>query len=261
MESANRSVDDDLSARLARCYTGVVYDVLRGRGITECVLPSAIIPLDPTMVAVGPVFTVRGWPDATVSPHETLLLWTGLLSRAPKGHVVMMQGNDSARALMGELSAETLEFRGVRGYIVDGGCRDTAFIRKIGFPVFCDKATPRDIVGAWVPVAYDEPISYGQVVVRPGDYVLADCDGIVVIPQAIVAEVVEAATAAMSTEDKVRAPPSSRASTRGRPTSTTASSNAGLRVRRAYKAAMRPTRLPTVTSSSCGSTGLARWTW
>lgn len=205
MEHSKHPIDDELAARLACCYTGVVYDVLRGRGITECVLPSAIVPLDAAMVAAGPVFTVRGRPDASVSPHETLLRWTGLLSLAPNGHVVMMQGNDAARALMGELSAETLQFRGVRGYIVDGGCRDTAFIRKIGFPVFCDKATPRDIVGAWVPVAYDEPISYGQVVVRPGDYVLADCDGIVVIPQAIATEVVDAAIAAMSTEDKVRA--------------------------------------------------------
>ncbi len=205
MATSNHPIDDDLSARLARCYTGVVYDVLRGRGITACVLPASIVPLDLAMVAAGPVFTVRGMPDATVSPHESLLRWTELLSRSPKGHVVMMQGHDAERALMGELSAETLQFRGVRGYIVDGGCRDTAFIRKIGFPVFCDKATPRDIVGAWVPVAYDEPVSYGQVVVRPGDYVLADCDGIVVIPGAIAAEVVEAAGAAMRTEDKVRA--------------------------------------------------------
>jgi regulator of RNase E activity RraA len=205
MATSNQPVDDDLSVRLARCYTGVVYDVLRGRGITECVLPASIVPLDLGMVAAGPVFTVRGMPDTSVSAHESLLRWTELLSRAPKGHVVMMQGHDAERALMGELSAETLQFRGVRGYIVDGGCRDTAFIRKIGFPVFCDKATPRDIVGAWVPVAYDEPVSYGQVVVRPGDYVLADCDGIVVIPGAIAAEVIEAAGAAMRTEDQVRA--------------------------------------------------------
>ncbi len=194
-----------LAERLARCYTGVVYDVMRGRGITECILPPTIVPLDRAMVAAGPVFTVRGLPDASVPAHETLLRWTELLSRSPKGHVVMVQGNDAERALMGELSAETLQFRGVRGYIVDGGCRDTGFIRKIGFPVFCDKATPRDIVGAWVPVAYDEPISYGQVVVRPGDYVLADCDGIVVIPGEIAEGVVSDALAAMSTEDKVRA--------------------------------------------------------
>ena len=202
---ADAPVADSLADRLARCYTGVVYDVLRARGISECILPPTIVPLDREMVAAGPVFTVRGLPDATVSAHETLLRWTELLSRSPRGHVVMVQGNDGERALMGELSAETLQFRGVRGYIVDGGCRDTGFIRRIGFPVFCDKATPRDIVGAWVPVAYDEPISYGQVVVRAGDYVLAHCDGIVVIPKALVEEVVEAATQAMSTEDKVRA--------------------------------------------------------
>ena len=201
----DESRDDALSTQLARCYTGVVYDTLRSRGITQCVLPPSIVPLDRAMVAAGPVFTVRGRPDASVSPHETLLRWTEFLARAPKGHVVMMQGEDDERALMGELSAETLQFRGVRGFIVDGGCRDTAFIRRLGFPVFADKATPRDIVGAWLPVAYDEPISYGQVVVRPGDYVLADCDGIVVIPQAIAAEVIAAATASMQTEDLVRA--------------------------------------------------------
>lgn len=196
---------DALADRLARCYTGVVFDTLRSRGLVDCILPPTIVPLDRDMVCAGPVFTVRGRPDKSVSAHESLLRWTELLALAPRGHVVMTQGHDSERALMGELSAETLQFRGVRGYIVDGGCRDTAFIRRLGFAVFCDKATPRDIVGAWVPVAYDEPISFGQVVVRPGDYVLADCDGIVVIPQAIAAEVVDAATASMQTEDKVRA--------------------------------------------------------
>ena len=201
----NEPGDDGLTTRLARCYTGVVFDVMRGLGHADCILPPSIVPLDLGMVAAGPVFTVRGRPDASVSAHESLLRWTELLARAPAGHVVMVQGNDSERALMGELSAETLQFRGVRGYIVDGGCRDTAFIRRLGFPVFCDKATPRDIVGAWVPVAYEEPINYGQVVVRPGDHVLADCDGIVVIPGAIAASVIDAAIAAMSTEDKVRA--------------------------------------------------------
>ena len=201
----NEPGDDGLTTRLARCYTGVVFDVMRGLGHADCILPPSIVPLDLGMVAAGPVFTVRGRPDASVSAHESLLRWTELLARAPAGHVVMVQGNDSERALMGELSAETLQFRGVRGYIVDGGCRDTAFIRHLGFPVFCDKATPRDIVGAWVPIAYEEPINYGQVVVRPGDHVLADCDGIVVIPGAIAASVIDAAIAAMSTEDKVRA--------------------------------------------------------
>ena len=144
-------------------------------------------------------------PDASISPHETLLRWTELLARAPAGHVVMVQGHDAERALMGELSAETLQFRGVRGYIVDGGCRDTAFIRRLGFPVFCDKATPRDIVGAWVPVAYDEPISLRpgrRAAWRPRPRRLRRHRR---HPGAIAASVIDAATAAMATEDKVRA--------------------------------------------------------
>ena len=106
---------DALADRLARCYTGVVFDTLRARGLVDCILPPTIVPLDRDMVCAGPVFTVRGRPDKNVSAHESLLRWTELLSRAPRGHVVMTQGHDSKRALMGELSAETLHFRGVRG--------------------------------------------------------------------------------------------------------------------------------------------------
>jgi regulator of RNase E activity RraA len=156
------------------------------------------------MVAAGPVFTVRGRPDTTVSPHETLLLWTDFLARAPKGHVVMMQGHDGERALMGELSAETLQFRGVRGYIVDGGSRDNAFVRKLGFPVFSRFQTPRDIVAAWVPEAYGEPITIGQVRIATGDFVLADIDGIVVIPERVAEEAVTRVEAVMQTENLVR---------------------------------------------------------
>ena len=106
---------DALADRLARCYTGVVFDTLRARGLVDCILPPTIVPLDRDMVCAGPVFTVRGRPDKSVSAHESLLRWTELLARAPRGHVVMTQGHDSKRALMGELSAETLHFRGVRG--------------------------------------------------------------------------------------------------------------------------------------------------
>jgi 4-hydroxy-4-methyl-2-oxoglutarate aldolase len=51
----------------------------------------------------------------------------------------------------------------VRGYIVDGGCRDVSFIKALGFPVFCRFTTPRDIVAAWTPEAYNVPIQIGEV--------------------------------------------------------------------------------------------------
>jgi len=59
---------------------------------------------------------------------------------------------------MGELSSETLAYKNVLGYIVDGGCRDSAFIEKLGFPVFCGYYTPLDIVGKWAATAFEHPI-------------------------------------------------------------------------------------------------------
>jgi hypothetical protein len=70
----------------------------------------------------------------------------------------------------------------VLGYIVDGGCRDWAFMEELGFPVFCEYFTPVDVVGKWAATALGESIQIGEVTVRTGDYVLADRDGIVVIP-------------------------------------------------------------------------------
>lgn len=194
----------DHAERLARCYSGAVYDTLRERGIDDTVLPRDIRPLDDARVLAGPVFTVRGSPKSGVSGHDTLLAWTGFLSRAPKGHVVVCQGQDDTRALMGELSAETLQSRGVLGYFSDGGCRDCAFIRSIGFPVFSRFYSPRDVVGTWTPDAFDQPITIGGVAIRPGDYLIADIDGAVVIPSAIVDEVISEVERVMQAENQVR---------------------------------------------------------
>ena len=197
-------MDADLAERLQRCYSGAVFDVLRGRGIADTVLPPGIAPLDPGRRLAGPVFTMRGRPAPGADPHETLLAWTGFLSQALAGHVVVCEGNDRTRALMGELSAETLHRKGVRGYVTDGGCRDCGFILELGFPVFCGFRTPRDVVGAWLPEAFGVEVALGGVAVRPGDWLIGDIDGVVVVPGAIAAEVVEEVERVMRTESLVR---------------------------------------------------------
>jgi regulator of RNase E activity RraA len=133
-----------------------------------------------------------------------LLEWTGMLGKAPAASVVVCQPNDNSLSHMGELSAETLLFRGIRGYIVDGGCRDSDFIYNIGFPVWCRYFTPSDIVGRWVPERLGEPIVIGEVTIHSGDYALADRDGIVIIPGEIAAEIVTVTEAVMQTENLVR---------------------------------------------------------
>jgi regulator of RNase E activity RraA len=196
---------DALTERLARCYTGAIHDVLRALGHERVVLPAGIRPLDPARRLAGPVWTVSGHIDRTKSAHDTLLGWTGLLSKAPPGRVIVCQPQNHEVALMGELSAETLKNKGVLGYVVDGGCRDTEFILKIGFPVFFRFHTPSDIVGRWIPDRFAEPITIGDVTIRDGDYLLGDRDGVVVVPQAVAADAVTKTEEVVQTENKVRA--------------------------------------------------------
>ena len=193
-----------LTERLEKLYTGAVHDVLRAMGYPNCVLPNAIKALDPAKKVAGEVYTVSGHIDQTRDPHDTLVQWTGLLSKAPSGKVLVCQPNTYMVALMGELSAETLQRKGVRGYVVDGGCRDTEFILKLGFPVFCSFNTPADIVGRWVPDRLGEPVTIGGVTISSGDYVLGDRDGVVAIPRAVAEEAIAKTEEVVSTENQVR---------------------------------------------------------
>jgi 4-hydroxy-4-methyl-2-oxoglutarate aldolase len=195
-----------LSDRLHACHSSVVHDVMKDMGLALRVLPRTIVGLERTMKAAGPVFTVRGRPDPTLDKHTSLYEWAGLLSRAPTGHVVVCQPQDDTRALFGGLSAEALALKNVRGYIVDGGCRDVQAIADQGFPVFARYATPIDIVCAWRAEAFEQPVAIGGQQVLPDDYVLADRDGIILIDAKNAEAVIAAAEKKMATEgDMVRA--------------------------------------------------------
>lgn len=194
----------DLTARLLACYTGAVYDVLREMGVADCVLPHDIRPLDPKAKLAGSVWTCSGSPRPGLTADDSLLSWTGMLSAAPAGAVVVCQPNDSTIAHMGELSAETLKRRGIRGYVVDGGCRDVDFILRLGFPVFCRYYTPMDVVGRWRLESMAQPITIGHVKISTGDYLLGDADGVVVIPKANAEEVVARTEKVISTESALR---------------------------------------------------------
>ncbi|NQZ58867.1 MAG: RraA family protein, partial [Lentisphaeraceae bacterium] len=105
---------------------------------------------------------------------------------------------------MGEFSSETLTYKKVRGYIVDGGCRDSEFIAKVGFPVWNRYFTPRDVVGRWVPESFNETIKIGEVSISSGDYAFADRDGVVIIPGDMAGAVCTRAEELIGTENLVR---------------------------------------------------------
>ena len=195
---------DEISDRLARCYTGVVHDVMRKMGLRDFTLPPRLRPLMPEKAMAGPAFTILGKVDPKGDPHETLLAWTGLLSKCPPGHVWVNQPNDSTVAHMGELSAETLQDKGVRGAVADGMIRDANFLIEMGFQTWHNGYTPRDIVGWWLPAAVNVPIRIGEVDIEPGDYMVGDRDGLIRVPQGIVEEVIEAAETDINTESAIR---------------------------------------------------------
>jgi 4-hydroxy-4-methyl-2-oxoglutarate aldolase len=193
-----------LTERLERCYTGVVHDVMRGMGLRDFTLPPELRPLMPERALAGPAFTIRGKLAKGADAHETLLGWTGLLSKAPAGSIWTSQPNDRVVAHMGELSAETLRNKGVRGAVCDGFVRDTNFLIELGFQTWSRGFTPRDIVGHWLPDATDVEIRIGDVDIAPGDYLVGDRDGMIRVPAAIVEDVIALSEKAIATENLVR---------------------------------------------------------
>ena len=199
-----KNEQNSLSLRLEQCYTGVVHDVMRARGMSRFTLPPELRPILPEKTMAGPAFTISGRPCPGIDPHETLVALTGLLSKAPAGHIWISQPNDRNVAHMGELSGETLLLKGLRGVVTDGFIRDANFLMKMGLQVWGRGFIPRDIVGYWMPFEVNTPISIGEVDIHPGDFIVGDRDGCLVIPEDDCLEITKQAEESIATENLIR---------------------------------------------------------
>jgi 4-hydroxy-4-methyl-2-oxoglutarate aldolase len=195
----------ELVNRLSKIpYTGAISDILDEMGFHQQVLPKEIQSIHPGHTLAGTALTILGEATASEDPEVIFIPFLKMLGDVKLGDVLVNQPNDNLAAHLGELSSETAQHRGARGAVIDGGARDTDYILKLGFPVFARYKTPVDIVGRWRLVAHNVPIDIGRVRINPGDYVLGDRDGVLVIPQAIAAEVVTKAEEVVRTENLVR---------------------------------------------------------
>lgn len=198
-----------LRQRFEAIYTAALADILDARGHRTQTLPPSIRPLERGMKLAGPAFTVRGRPRET--PSETGAYDTSLrkvlrmLGEVPDGHVAVYACGQAVSAHLGELSVTSLAARDVAGCVLDGGCRDVSFIVELGFPVFCSHVTPEDSTLRWELEATQEPVSIGQVLIEPGDWVVGDEDGVVVVPGAIAESVLTEAEVKAATESEIRA--------------------------------------------------------
>ena len=157
------------------------------------------------MRVVGQAFTVAGEPSAQADWDATIRKTLAMLGSVPAGHVAVYATGHDRSAHFGELSAVSLASRGVAGCVIDGGCRDTRFIAEEGFPVFTRFVTPEDSTWRWEVTATQVPIEIGGVRIAPGDWVVGDEDGVVVVPQDVAAEVLEEAERKAATENEIRA--------------------------------------------------------
>jgi regulator of RNase E activity RraA len=197
--------DSDLVARLrAIPYTGALSDILDEGGYRQQVLPAIIRAVERGSTVVGRALTIEGRPTAEGERDDFFVPYLRMLGDVQPGDVLVSQPNDSTCAHLGELSSETAQHRGATGAVIDGGVRDTGYIARLGFPVFARYETPLDIAGRWQLTAYNEPITIGETRIEAGDYIVGDLDGVVVIPQALAADVTAQAEKVVQTENLVR---------------------------------------------------------
>jgi regulator of RNase E activity RraA len=196
--------DADLAERFRAVYTAAVADVLDDLGRLHQTLPPAIAPLRPGMRVAGPAFAVEGRAVAVHDHEASLRRILELLGSIPPRHVAVYATGDDASAQFGELSAVSLVSRGCAGVVLDGGTRDVDLIVESGLPVFCRYATPQDSVPRWEVVAWGHEVEIGGVRVATGDFVVGDADGVVIVPAALVDEVLATAEEIVGTENRVR---------------------------------------------------------
>jgi 4-hydroxy-4-methyl-2-oxoglutarate aldolase len=175
----------ELVARLGRLDTAGASDAQKGFGV----LDPEIRTITPGLRAAGPAFTVKCYPGSIITVHKALL-------DAEPGSILVVDGEGDGRAgaLFGELMARESRDRGIAGIVVDGAVRDRSGLRALPFPTFARHVTPRVGVNRRLGVT-NVPVSVGSVVVNPCDFVLADDDGVVIIPSHDLQSIVEAVEA------------------------------------------------------------------
>jgi 4-hydroxy-4-methyl-2-oxoglutarate aldolase len=186
-----------------------VADVLDGLGLRDQALASDFrpFPADAGKLA-GWAYTIQGRmePYEGSGDPDKMRACAGLTP----GSVAVWSGEGQGVCYFGELIAVGMRERGCAGAVLDGGIRDVRWLAAHRFPVYACYRTPVQSIGRWRVIAWDVPVSLrgatnDRVEVRPGDFILADDDGVIVIPAALVEQVVDRAEALGEREQAIRA--------------------------------------------------------
>jgi regulator of RNase E activity RraA len=187
-----------------KVYSAVVSDVLDEYGYRNQVMRHDIRPIHPDFVVVGrarTAFWVNEYTERE-NPYENEI---NLIDSLQQGEVTVHSTDYSYQiATWGELLSTASMLRGSTGAIVDSLTRDIKKIIQIGFPVFSRGIKPTDSKGRGYLLATDIPIICGDITVNPGEIVLGDYDGVVVIPKQIEKEVIQSCIEKIEGENNTR---------------------------------------------------------
>ncbi|MCC5986071.1 MAG: 4-carboxy-4-hydroxy-2-oxoadipate aldolase/oxaloacetate decarboxylase [Pararhodobacter sp.] len=200
---ATRTTTTDFSRvapDLANRARGIPIATLHEAGGKVGFLPSAIKPITAGLGFAGPALTVQ-------SPGgDNLWLHRALEAARPGDVMVVHTGGAHDFGYWGEIMSTAARARGLAGVVIDGGVRDGALLTDIGLPVFARgisvRGTGKDFgATGWIGA----PLLLGCVVVQPGDLIVGDADGVICVPQAVVARVLDASAAREEAEqDQIR---------------------------------------------------------
>ncbi len=191
----------ELLARYEQLYTGAISDVLREHALLDQSI-GQLIPLRPERTVAGLAFTVKSAPNMKITGEMTFR--TRMLDvMGADSFVVWDATNDEKATLWGGVMTATAMAKGVRAALVDGGIRDTHQILEKNFPVFYKYRIPNGSLGRCLITHYQDPILIRGVVVKPGDLVLGDIDGVVVVPRDLAYDVLVRAEEIRANEKKI----------------------------------------------------------
>ena len=197
----------DTTAILRAAGTSAIADIFDQLSMQPQVLDTRLFSLVDGSVFAGPAYTVTG-KNATYVGGDRMKLEA--IDGMTQGSVAVWAGQDAEGVCcFGDLLATAMCARGVVAAVVDGGVRDVRFLRGCGMPVVTRYRTPAQGVGRWKVNSYQAPVEMRGALsewltVVPGDLVVGDSDGVIVVPAAIVPTVAAAAAELSKTESSAR---------------------------------------------------------
>jgi 4-hydroxy-4-methyl-2-oxoglutarate aldolase len=176
---------EELCNRYSRFYTGAISDCLDKSGLRDQVLPYHLRPSRPTDKFVGPAFTGYGESHGNEAENDTDMRVKMLEAVTPGCVSIWQTGTDHGCAHWGEIMSKAARNRGCVGAVIDGGVRDLGMILEMNFPVFFNFNCPASSIGRWSIREFSTTITIGKTRIEPGDLIVADVDGVVVVPKGL----------------------------------------------------------------------------